>query len=148
MTFAQVFIIIIIIALIVLFYFIGSAISLWVQALVSGAKIGLLNIVFMRFRKIPPKLIVNSKIMAVKAGIDISSYRSKSMSAKLLNEADKIIVMTKDHELSVQDMIKTKNEHILVLGIPDPIGRGRQYYQEIFEMIKNKLEENLTWIVK
>jgi len=73
MTFTQIFIIIIIIALIVLFYFIGSAISLWVQALVSGASIGLINIVFMRFRKIPPKLIVNSKIMAVKAGIDIST---------------------------------------------------------------------------
>jgi uncharacterized protein YqfA (UPF0365 family) len=73
MSFTQIFIIIIIIALIVLFYFIGSAISLWVQALVSGASIGLINIVFMRFRKIPPKLIVNSKIMAVKAGIDIST---------------------------------------------------------------------------
>jgi uncharacterized protein YqfA (UPF0365 family) len=68
---SQIFLIIIIIALIVLFYFIGSAISLWVQALVSGASVGLINIVFMRFRKIPPKLIVNSKIMAVKAGIDI-----------------------------------------------------------------------------
>lgn len=73
MTFTQIFIIIIIIALIVLFYFVGSAISLWVQALVSGASIGLINIVFMRFRKIPPKLIVNCKIMAVKAGIDIST---------------------------------------------------------------------------
>jgi len=73
MTISQIFIIIIIIALIVLFYFIGSAISLWVQALVSGASIGLFNIVFMRFRKIPPKLIVNCKIMAVKAGIDIST---------------------------------------------------------------------------
>jgi len=70
---SQIFLIIIIIALIVLFYFIGSAISLWVQALVSGASIGLFNIVFMRFRKIPPKMIVNSKIMAVKAGIDIST---------------------------------------------------------------------------
>jgi len=70
---SQIFLIIIIIALIVLFYFVGSAISLWVQALVSGASVGLLNIVFMRFRKVPPKLIVNSKIMAVKAGIDIST---------------------------------------------------------------------------
>jgi len=70
---SQIFLIIIIIALIVLFYFVGSAISLWVQALVSGASVGLVNIVFMRFRKIPPKLIVNSKIMAVKAGINIST---------------------------------------------------------------------------
>ncbi len=73
MGFSQIFLIIIIIALIVLFYFVGSAISLWVQALVSGASVGLINIVFMRFRKIPPKLIVNSKIMGVKAGIDIST---------------------------------------------------------------------------
>ena len=32
---------------------------------------GLLNIVFMRFRKVPPKLIVESEITASKAGLDI-----------------------------------------------------------------------------
>ncbi len=57
----------------VLFYFIFSYLSLWLQALVSGAKVGLINIIFMRFRKVPPKLIVESKIMAVKAGIEIST---------------------------------------------------------------------------
>ncbi len=62
-----------IIALIVFGFVISSAISLWIQALVSGARVGLLNIVFMRFRKIPPKLVVETKIMAVKAGIEIST---------------------------------------------------------------------------
>ncbi len=62
----------------VLFYFIFSYISLWLQALVSGAKVGLLNIIFMRFRKVPPKLIVESKIMAVKAGIEISTDNLES----------------------------------------------------------------------
>jgi uncharacterized protein YqfA (UPF0365 family) len=62
-----------VIAGIVLLYFIGSSISLWVQALVSNARVGLFNIIFMRFRKVPPKLIVESKIMSVKAGLDISS---------------------------------------------------------------------------
>ncbi len=57
----------------VLFYFIFSYIALWLQALVSGASVGLLNIIFMRFRKVPAKLIVESKIMAIKAGIDIST---------------------------------------------------------------------------
>jgi len=61
------------IAAIVLFYFIGSAVQLWFQAFVSGARIGLLSIVFMRLRKIPPKLIVESKITAMKAGLDIST---------------------------------------------------------------------------
>nr|WP_319495489.1 flotillin-like protein FloA [uncultured Desulfobacter sp.] len=57
----------------VIVYFAFSYIGLWVQALVSGARVGLFNIIFMRFRKVPPKLMVESKIMAVKAGIDIST---------------------------------------------------------------------------
>jgi uncharacterized protein YqfA (UPF0365 family) len=64
---------ILVVALIIVFYFIWSYISLWLQALVSGAYVGLLNIIFMRFRKVPAKLIVEAKIMAVKAGIQISS---------------------------------------------------------------------------
>lgn len=69
----QIGLLVLLVAVIILFYFIGSSLSLWVQALVSGARVGLLNIIFMRFRKVPPKLIVESKIMAVKAGLDISS---------------------------------------------------------------------------
>lgn len=71
--FNQILLVVIGIAAIVLLYFVSSAISLWVQALVSGARVGLFNIVFMRFRKVPSKLIVNSKIMAVKAGLEIST---------------------------------------------------------------------------
>jgi uncharacterized protein YqfA (UPF0365 family) len=71
MDFSSVVLILLSLAGLVLLFFVGSAISLWVQALVSGARVGLFNIVFMRFRKVPPKLIVNSKIMAVKAGLDI-----------------------------------------------------------------------------
>ena len=73
MDMSVVFLIVIGIAAIVLLFFVGTAISLWVQALVSGAHVGLFNIVFMRFRKVPPKLIVTSKIMAVKAGLDFST---------------------------------------------------------------------------
>ena len=71
--FTQIILIIIAIAIIVLLYFVGSAISLWIQAMVSGARVGLITIVFMRFRKVPPKLVVTAKIMAVKAGLDIST---------------------------------------------------------------------------
>jgi uncharacterized protein YqfA (UPF0365 family) len=65
--------IVIAIAVLVMLFFVGSAIALWVQALVSGARVGLFTIVFMRFRKVPPNLIVTSKIMAVKAGLDFST---------------------------------------------------------------------------
>jgi uncharacterized protein YqfA (UPF0365 family) len=74
----QIILLFLVVAIVVLVYFIGSAISLWVQALVSGGRVGLLNIIFMRFRKVPPKLIVESKIMAVKAGIDISTNNLES----------------------------------------------------------------------
>jgi len=71
LTFQTVVAVVVVIAVIILFFVVSSAISLWIQALVSGAKVGLFNIVFMRFRKVPPKLVVESKIMAAKAGINV-----------------------------------------------------------------------------
>ena len=71
--FTNIILVIIGIAILVLFYFVSSAISLWIQALVSGARVGLIAIVFMRFRKVPPKMVVNGKIMAVKAGLEVST---------------------------------------------------------------------------
>lgn len=65
--------VIILIGIIIVMFFVGSSIKLWVQALVSGAHVGILNIVFMRFRKVPPKLIIESLIMAVKAGIQLDT---------------------------------------------------------------------------
>jgi uncharacterized protein YqfA (UPF0365 family) len=73
MGFNQIALVILLLAIVAIFIFVGSSIALWMQALVSGARVGLLNIIFMRFRKVPPKLIVESKIMAVKAGLDIST---------------------------------------------------------------------------
>ncbi|HNP18486.1 MAG TPA: flotillin-like protein FloA [Fulvivirga sp.] len=43
--------------------------NLWITALFSGVRIGLIDLVFMRFRKVPPGLIVNSMIIATKAGL-------------------------------------------------------------------------------
>ncbi|MFA6009601.1 MAG: flotillin-like protein FloA [Desulfobacteraceae bacterium] len=68
-----IFILVIAIFAFILFLFVFSSIQLWVQALVSGARVGIFNIVFMRFRKVPPKLIVESLIMAVKAGITLDT---------------------------------------------------------------------------
>ncbi len=64
---------ILLIILIVISIFLLSFAQLWIQALVSGARVSLLSIIFMRFRKVPPKLVVESKIMSVKAGLKIST---------------------------------------------------------------------------
>lgn len=44
-------------------------VNLWITAQFSGVRIALLELVFMRFRKVPPGLIVNSMIIATKAGL-------------------------------------------------------------------------------
>ncbi|MCB9496740.1 MAG: flotillin-like protein FloA [Fibrobacteria bacterium] len=51
----------------VLFNFFG----LWIQALFSGAQISLFSLVGMKIRKVNPRLIVTSKIMGVKAGLEV-----------------------------------------------------------------------------
>lgn len=51
----------------------GKFISLWFQAFVSGTRVPLTNIIGMSLRKIPPRVIVNARITAFKAGLkDIS----------------------------------------------------------------------------
>lgn len=52
-----------------LFYFIP--VGLWFTALVSGVRISLLQLILMRWRKVPPSVIVTSMIAATKAGIEL-----------------------------------------------------------------------------
>ncbi len=47
-------------------------VNLWITAIFSGVRVGLLELVFMRIRKVPPSVVVNSLITATKAGITIS----------------------------------------------------------------------------
>ena len=61
-----------IVALIVLFY-LGQYISLWFQALLSGARVPLIDLIMMRFRKVRPQEIVFNRISAKKAGLEIST---------------------------------------------------------------------------
>jgi uncharacterized protein YqfA (UPF0365 family) len=42
---------------------------LWLKALLAGAHVGILEIVGMRLRGVQPKVIVDSRIMAIKAGL-------------------------------------------------------------------------------
>lgn len=51
------------------FFFLIFPINLWITAIFSGVPVRLLDLVFMRFRKVPPGLIVKSLILATKAGI-------------------------------------------------------------------------------
>ena len=53
----------------ILFYFVP--VGLWFTALVSDVRISLLQLVLMRWRKVPPRVIVNSLITSTKAGLHL-----------------------------------------------------------------------------
>jgi uncharacterized protein YqfA (UPF0365 family) len=56
-----------IIGLWIIFYFIP--VGLWFSALISGVRISLLQLILMRWRKVPPTVIVRAMIEAHKAGL-------------------------------------------------------------------------------
>jgi len=45
--------------------------GLWFQALISGVRVSLVQLIFMRWRKVPPRTIVNAMITGTKAGLDL-----------------------------------------------------------------------------
>jgi uncharacterized protein YqfA (UPF0365 family) len=53
----------------IFFYFVP--VGLWIAARFSGASVGILTLVAMRLRRVPPNVIVNPRISAVKAGMNI-----------------------------------------------------------------------------
>ncbi len=57
------------IILLMVFNFFG----LWFQALMSKANVSLAQLLGMRFRKVPAKVIVEAKIMGIKAGLQLST---------------------------------------------------------------------------
>ena len=59
----------VIVAFFVVMYFVP--VGLWIAALSSGARVGMGTLIAMRLRRVPPAAIVNPRISAVKAGLDI-----------------------------------------------------------------------------
>lgn len=60
--------------LILLFIFLYFVpVNLWITAIFSNVKVGLLELVGMRIRKVPPGVIVNSLITATKAGLNLTT---------------------------------------------------------------------------
>jgi uncharacterized protein YqfA (UPF0365 family) len=47
--------------------------GLWITAKTAGAGISMMTLVAMRLRKVPPSLIVNSRINALKAGLNVTT---------------------------------------------------------------------------
>jgi uncharacterized protein YqfA (UPF0365 family) len=59
----------VIVLLIIVLYFVP--LGLWFQALVSGVRMSLIQLIFMRWRKVPPSVIVRAMIEGTKAGLKL-----------------------------------------------------------------------------
>ncbi len=67
---AIIFIVIACVVFLILFLWLVP-IGIWFQALISGVHTSLVQLIFMRFRKVPPTVIVNNMIAATKAGLTV-----------------------------------------------------------------------------
>ena len=65
--------VLVVITLLVFAVVIVAFFKLWLQALLSGARVAMSSLVGMRLRKVNPGVIVASRIMAVKSGLQIST---------------------------------------------------------------------------
>ena len=70
-TWVIVFVLLAVLALVFLVFLVlfGKYFNLWLRAFVTRARIGPLSLVFMSLRKVNPNVIVDTKIMAVQAGL-------------------------------------------------------------------------------
>ena len=62
----------ILLVLVLVFVLYLVPIPLWIAAWASGAYVGLLTLIGMRLRRVPPTTVVTARISAAKAGIDIT----------------------------------------------------------------------------
>ena len=89
-----------IVGLIILLWF--FPVTLWFQALISGVRISLIQLVLMRWRKVPPGTIVMAMVTGTKAGLTLDAneleahYLAKGNVPKVVNaliSADKANIM-------------------------------------------------------
>jgi len=68
--------IVLVIVIIILLIIIGVVVSffkIWIRALASGARVTFMSLIGMKLRKVSPSVIVDARINAIKAGINIST---------------------------------------------------------------------------
>ena len=69
---ASIFGIILIVVFLIVFLYLVP-INQWFQCVLNGVKISIVQLIFMRWRKVPPAVIVNAMINSKKAGLNLSA---------------------------------------------------------------------------
>ena len=71
-------VILLLIVVLVILAVLSQFISLYVRALVSGAKVGFLDLIGMRLRKVNSNAVVNARIQATRAGLNVNQAEMES----------------------------------------------------------------------
>jgi protein-tyrosine phosphatase len=82
-------------------------------------------------------------------GLDLRSHRSRPVTPGLLDRADRILVMEREHRRSLVEWAPDAAERIALLDpggrdVPDPYGRGPEAYAAAAAMMERALEERLA----
>lgn len=86
---------------------------------------------------------VNSVKACDEIGVDISGHRSTQLTNQMFYEADKVVPMTKTHQIIMQDAFKNREKILPALDVPDPFGGDLEEYRLCRDRIKEKIEELL-----
>jgi uncharacterized protein YqfA (UPF0365 family) len=83
---------------IVIFFSLFQFLGLWFQALLSGARVSLIDIVAMKFRKVDVRSVVLSRIRSVKAGLNVSTNQLEThylAGGRIINVVNSLIAAQK-----------------------------------------------------
>ncbi len=94
---------------------------------------------------------VDTQELLKKEGIDVSGHQSQKVTADMLKKADIILVMERLHEERVLELTPSVKNRVFLLkefakikdnnlGIADPIGMPREFYEKTFATIKEAIE--------
>ena len=93
-----------------------------------------------------------------KRGVDISSFRSQPLTATLVDRATHIFAMTSSHLETIHFLFPQSAEKTFLLrefeepgatcwrDLPDPIGMGREFYEECAVSIEKALPSVLAFV--
>jgi len=76
--FMIILVVIILIVLLIIFGVMFQFVGLYIRALVSGARVSMLELIGMRLRRVNSNVIVNARIQAIRAGLEVSQAEMES----------------------------------------------------------------------
>ena len=87
---------------------------------------------------------------AAELGADIREHRARQLTAKMVREADLVLVMERYHRDRIVEMLPEAGPKVELLGsygggqdreIADPIGMSMEFYRKIARILAEKLAE-------